>query len=1334
MPSTKIFRRPVFRPGPEMPGGEVAIQEPPVLPETQGGGMSTALTTLPMALASGSMMLMFIQPGGAVTGYIVGGLMALSGVGMMAGQMVKGAGDRKRKLNGERRDYLRYLTQIRRQARTASNAQYQAMLWQFPTPQGLWSLALSSRLWERRPNHDDFGEVRLGLGDQRAVLALRPPQSKPIEDLDPISASALRRFIKAWAVVPRSPTAVLLRAFARVQFRAHPDLSGSQAEETVRGLARALIGQLTTLHAPDDLRIAFCIGADAKPHWDFVKWLPHVQHPTAHDSAGPVRLVTDSVMELERLLGDSFAERGRFEPNGKIRPDEPYMLIVLDGVALPSGSRIADAGFANTTVLDLAGALRWKHDKQSLRLQVAVEEIEVVGVDRTGRDTFTSVGQPDTLPLVSARVLAKLVSPNRLARSVESIDPLATDQELTDLLGIDDANTFDPQSLWATRSPWDKLKVPIGLSHDGTPVELDIKESAQGGMGPHGMLIGATGSGKSELLRTLVLALAVTHNSEVLNFVLVDFKGGATFLGLDQLPHTSAVITNLADELPLVDRMQSALHGEMVRRQELLRRTGYSSLADYERARASGTVLDPLPTLFVVVDEFSEMLSIRREMMELFVMIGRLGRSLGVHLLLASQRLEEGRIHQLESHLSYRIGLRTFSASESRSVLGVPDAYELPPVPGSGFLKTGTSTLTRFKAAYVSGPYKGSTRHRSTPDAAAAVRQQIVEYGTDRLEDPAEARLAVAEERETAPEPEAQSNEALMTILLDKLRDAGPAARQVWLPPLTDSPGLDGVLPPVEPHPDHGLSVIDSPERGRLRVPLGLVDLPFEGVRELLVADLAGGAGHVGVVGGPHSGKSTFVRTLILSLALTHTPREVQFYCLDFGGGALSTLGKLPHVGSVAGRREADRVTRTLAELAGLMAMRERLFTEHGIDSMETYRKRRGEAWAQEDPFGDVFLVIDGWYTFRQEFDALEGILGQISNRGLSYGIHIIVASTRWSEIRPWLRDMLGTRFELRLGDPVDSEVNARLAALVPEQPGRGLTRQGMHFVAAVPRIDGGVGPEGMSEASQALVEQITEEWAGPKAPPVRMLPDVLTADSLPVADGDLRVPVGLEQQGLNVVCHDFREDAHLLVFGDTESGKTNLLRVVARAIEQRYGPDEARVVLADYRRDLVDSVPEHRRAGYAVSGASLGQVARDIAEVLKERLPGPDITPEQLARRDWWSGPRYFVLVDDYELVSGSISDQPLAPLYDLLPQGANIGLHLVIARSSAGANRAMADRVLRSIWDLGSPALMLSCKPDEGAFLGMVKPKLLPLGRVQWITRRRSVHIVQTALVERG
>ena len=209
---------------------------------------------------------------------------------------------------------------------------------------------------------------------------------------------------------------------------------------------------------------------------------------------------------------------------------------------------------------------------------------------------------------------------------------------------------------------------------------LDLKEAAQEGMGPHGLCVGATGSGKSELLRTLVLGLAVTHSSETLNFVLADFKGGATFTGMSQMPHVAAVITNLADDLTLVDRMGDSIRGELQRRQETAARRRATTRTSTTTRRRGRRVLrwSRWPRWSWCIDEFCELLTAKPDFIDMFIQIGRIGRSLGVHLLLASQRLEEGKLRGLDTYLSYRIGLRTFSAAESRTAIGVPDAYHLP--------------------------------------------------------------------------------------------------------------------------------------------------------------------------------------------------------------------------------------------------------------------------------------------------------------------------------------------------------------------------------------------------------------------------------------------------------------------------------------------------------------------------------------------------------------------------------------------------------------------------------------------------------------------------------
>ncbi|MEU4094791.1 type VII secretion protein EccCa [Streptomyces sp. NPDC026673] len=1301
-----------------MPQGELSLQEPPTQSEVVPD--SSAIWTYgPMALMSVSMMMMFLRPGmsggGGAFMYVVMGVMLLSAVGMVLGQVMRRNGERKQRTKGERRDYLRYLTQARKQVHRAVGEQRAALAWRHPDPVQLLSLARTSRLWERRPQDPDFAEVRLALGDQQLALKLVPLSTKPVEDLDPLSAHALRRFIRAFGNIREQPVAISLRSWARILMR------GDSA--AIRNVTRAMVAQLTTFHGPEDLWIAVCATPETRGEWEWLKWLPHHLHPQEHDGAGQLRMTASSINDLEELLGAEFRERPALDPQVAPGREEPFVVIIIDGAAVPNGHRINGPGFRNAVVIDVSETLEWRPGRVTVRLDVQPDQVRLVRTDRNRKEQTTDLGVPDVSGLRGSEALARLIAPFRMSLGREtSGDPMASDLELTALLGISDLHSHNPQAFWQRITDRTRLRVPIAVSADGTPVELDIKESAEGGMGPHGMLIGATGSGKSELLRTLVLALALTNSSEILNFVLVDFKGGATFLGLDELPHTSALITNLSDEVSLVERMQDALHGELVRRQELLRAAGnYTSALDYERARAAGAELDPLPSLFVVVDEFSELLSAHRDFMDLFVMIGRLGRSLGVHLLLASQRLDEGRMHHLEGHLSYRIGLRTFSAMESRGVLGVPDAYQLPPQPGAGYLKSGVEALTRFRAAYVSGNY----RRRAGAVTRAQVESQMVPWTSDYVVPRAPVRQ-VAQPDETAAE------KPLMTVALERLRDAGPPARQVWLPPLGVPASLDELLPGLAPTPDRGFAATGWPKSGALTVPVGLIDRPFEQRRDPLVVDLAAAGGHVAVVGGAQSGKSTLLRTLISALALTHTPEEVQFYCLDLGGGSLSSLAGLPHVGGVSSRLDTERISRTVAEVGAVLQHREEFFLEHNIDSMATYRRRRAAGEFAGEAHGDVFLVIDGWGTLRQDFDSLVDVVSQFASRGLNYGVHLMVSAARWLELQTAVRDQIVTRLELRLGDAMDSVVDTRKAARVPHSPGRGLTvGTKLHYLAALPRIDGSSSASDLAEGAANLVDKASAHWSGRSAPQVRMLPAQLPAAELPAPElGDgLRVPLGLDEENLAPVWHDFSRTPHLMGIGDSESGKTNLLRVVASAIMARYTPAEARILLVDYRRELAEAVPQEYRLGHAVALTQLQEMVSGAQRALKTRLPSEEISPARMRQADWWVGPRLFVLIDDYDMLSGSGFDNPLSPLFEFLALGHEVGLHVIVLRSASGAGRAQGDQLFRRLGDVNTPALLLSCPPSEGYVFGNVKPRKLPAGRARYIARR-GITAMQTAV----
>ncbi|MFF8880683.1 type VII secretion protein EccCa [Streptomyces flaveolus] len=1318
--NTVVVKRPPRVSGPEAPEGRIELAEPPVLGEPTSADLGSVMVVLPMGIGFGAMALMFTV-GGSTSMYLMSGMMGVGMVSMGMGQMGRAGLDRKRRMRSERRDYLRYLAQLRTQARQAAAAQLAAALWDNPAPDRLWSLVHSSRVWERRSAHDDFAKVRIGLGNRRASLELVPPETKPVEDLDPLTAISLRRFTAAFQTVPGMPIPVSLRSFTSVEFAG--DVRDALA------LVRAMLGQLVALHSPDELRIAVLAGESVREEWEWVKWLPHNAHPQEQDETGPLRLVATEHAELTDLLGTNVFDRPDHDPQTNPSAAEPFVVVVAHRTTLPAGSRLLGAGLRNVVLLDITGAMHG--GSRVLRLTTENGKVSFPVGDGSAE------ADADAFSRADAEGLARQLAPMRTSGTIDLTDnPFESDFELTTLLGIRDPRTLDVAAQWRRRlDQGARLRVPIGVTEDGEVVELDLKESAQSGMGPHGMMIGATGSGKSELLRTLVIGLAATHSSEVLNFVLVDFKGGATFLNMERLPHTSAVITNLADELPLVDRMQDSIDGELVRRQELLRSSGYSSLYEYEKARLAGTPLAPLPSLLVIVDEFSELLAGKPEFTDLFVTIGRVGRSLGVHLLLASQRLDEGRIHRVEGHLSYRIALRTFSSMESRSVIGVAGAYELPSVPGNGFLRIDTTNLVRFKAAYVSGPVPESPAGEETERTGQAPAREIVPFGLDQR--PAAAGppdpVAQTEERpEPAPIRSAESEESLLDVLIDRLADAGPPARQVWLPPLAESPSLDQLLPGIVPDPVRGMTAAESSLLGGLRVPLGMVDRPHQQVRELLVADLSGAGGHVGVVGAPQTGKSALLRTLMMSLALTHTPEEVQFYCLDLGGGGLVSIAGLPHVGSVATRLERDKVLRSIEEIAQLLERREQIFTERGVESMAAYRELR-RSGAVDDLYGDVFLVVDGWGTLRQEYESLDDRITAIAARGLSFGIHLVTSAVRWSEIRSRLRDLLGTKLELRLGDTMESELGTRQAAGVPQQPGRGLTSSGHHFLSALPRLDSSSSTGDLTAATKVAAAEIGTFWTGRTAPGVRLLPSRLLVDRLPDAEGDLRVCLGWDEQRLEPVWHDFAATPNLMVFGDGETGKTNLLRLMARAITSRFRPEEARILLADPDRGLLAAVPEEYRVGYAVDNDGLKELANSTVVSLSKRLPGPDVSPEQLARRDWWEGPRLFVLVDDYDLFGGNTMDNPTAPLVPLLAQGAHIGMHMVVARSTSGAMRAMMDPLMRRLWELGNPALLLSYPQEEGKFIGEAKPRTLVPGRAQLVTRR-SIRLVQTGLVEEG
>lgn len=887
---------------------------------------------------------------------------------------------------------------------------------------------------------------------------------------------------------------------------------------------------------------------------------------------------------------------------------------------------------------------------------------------------------------------------------------LAPEVPLPALLGIKDVRKLPLDRLWGSRAPSERLRVPIGEAAGGEPVQLDLKDAGRNGMGPHGLVVGASGSGKSEFVRTLVLALALTHPPSALNFLLAEFKGGATFSGLRDLPHIAGLVSDLGSELAQVDRLADVIRGELVRRQELLRSTGnLISIRDYEQARLAGQDLAELPVLIIVLDEFSELLASKPEFLETLVAVGRTGRSLGVHLVLASQRLEEGRLRGLDTHLSFRIALRTLSETESRAVIGVPDAYQLPAAPGHGYLRTNPDDLIRFRVAHASA--------RADRDAVGQFAPTVLEVVVDGLRD---------------------------------RRDYRPAA--IWLPPLTEPLTLDQLSSTLP----SGLA------QERLLAPVGIADLPFEHRQQPLVLDLSGAGslrgggvpfrsgqtqpanGNVVIVGAPASGKSTLAASLISSLALAYSPEDVQFFLIwqdgQDDGGQFLGLADLPHVSAMAGGRGSDPglARRIVTECSRLIDRREQTFTEAGIASVADYRARKAQAEFQHDFYGDVFLVIDGWTAIPDHSrdrgsevtqEDLGSAITQIARRGPGYGVHVVITADRWSHIRPSTREAFNTVLELRLADPFESVVKRHLAAALPPAPGHGLTADGTHFLGALPREDGVPDAGDLRDAVSALAARCADRWLDRSAPRLRMLPYFIPCSDLPVPEGEpaLRIPVGVDEE-LRPVFVDLATDPHFVVFGDPESGKTSFLRLLARSITDHCAPEQARIMIADFRRTLLDAVTSEHLIGYGASAPALTPQMADLVEAMRARVPGPEVTMDQLRAGRWWTGPELILFIDDYDLIA--TTSNPLQPLIDLLPQAEDLGLHLVITRRTAGAGRAMFDPVIQRLRDLGTPGILLSGDRAEGALLGgSARPAIQPPGRGTLVSHRTSPIAIQLA-----
>lgn len=1388
------MKRGFARPTPEKPPvikpENIVLSTPLSIPPPEGKPWWLIVVGVVVVGLLGGMVAMVFASGS----HVFGGIGSIFPLFMMVGimmMMFRGMGGGQQqmsrpKLDAMRAQFMLMLDMLRETAQESADSMDANYRWFHPAPNTLAAAVGSPRMWERKPDGKDlnFGVVRVGVGMTRPEVTWGEPQNMPTDiELEPVTGKALQEFGRYQSVVYNLPKMVSLLV--------EPWYALVGEREQVLGLMRAIICQLAFSHGPDHVQM-IVVSSDLD-QWDWVKWLPHFGDSRRHDAAGNARMVYTSVREFAAEQAELFAGRGSFTPrhaSSSAQTPTPHTVIIAD-VDDPQWEYVISAeGVDGVTFFDLTGSSMWT-DIPERKLQF--DKTGVIEALPRDRDTWMVIDDKawffaltDQVSIAEAEEFAQKLAQWRLAEAYEEIGQRVAHIGARDILsyyGIDDPGNIDFDSLWASRTDTmgrSRLRAPFGnRSDNGELLFLDMKSLDEGGDGPHGVMSGTTGSGKSTLVRTVIESLMLSHPPEELQFVLADLKGGSAVKPFAGVPHVSRIITDLEEDQALMERFLDALWGEIARRKAICDSAGVDDAKEYNsvraRMRARGQDMAPLPMLVVVIDEFYEWFRIMPTAVDVLDSIGRQGRAYWIHLMMASQTIES-RAEKLMENMGYRLVLKARTAGAAQAA-GVPNAVNLPAQAGLGYFRKSLEDIIRFQAEFLWRDYFQPGVSIDGEEAPALVhsidyiRPQLftnsftpleVSVGGPDIEPVVAQPNGEVLESDDIEGGEDEDEEGVRTpkvgtVIIDQLRKIKFEPYRLWQPPLTQPVAIDDLVNRFLGRPWHK----EYGSACNLVFPIGIIDRPYKHDQPPWTVDTSGPGANVLILGAGGSGKTTALQTLICSAALTHTPQQVQFYCLAYSSTALTTVSRIPHVGEVAGPTDPYGVRRTVAELLALVRERKRSFLECGIASMEMFRRRKfgGEAGpVPDDGFGDVYLVIDNYRALAEENEVLIEQVNVIINQGPSFGVHVVVTADRESELRPPVRSGFGSRIELRLAAVEDAKlVRSRFAKDVPVKPGRGMVavnyvrldsdpQAGLHTLVARPAL--GSTPDNVFECDSvvAAVSRLTSA----QAPPVRRLPARFGVEQVrELASRDTRQGVGaggiawaISELDLAPVYLNFAENSHLMVTGRRECGRTTTLATIMSEIGRLYAPGassapppapgrpSAQVWLVDPRRQLLTALGSDYVERFAYNLDGVVAMMGELAAVLAGREPPPGLSAEELLSRSWWSGPEIFLIVDDIQQLPPGF-DSPLHKAVPFVNRAADVGLHVIVTRTFGGWSSAGSDPMLRALHQANAPLLVMDADPDEGFIRGKMKGGPLPRGRGLLMAEDTGV-FVQVAATE--
>ncbi|HKE77113.1 MAG TPA: FtsK/SpoIIIE domain-containing protein [Acidimicrobiales bacterium] len=1040
----------------------------------------------------------------------------------------------------------------------------------FPDPaEILRRVTLPSRcLWERRPGHADFLRLRAGVGD----VPWEPPVAHRPGGPGHQTTEELSEAIRDASILRHSAVPV--------------DLSGGGVVGVVGNrpaalaFARSLLCQAVVLHGPADLPVMVLVRPETAPAWDWAKWLPHTREPSGRgrmlsaDAEGSTRLV-EAVLKAGKAKDPDrpASSRPGDPPAGATR------LVVVDDHSLLEGRRAPARKLLRGDGGPVAGiVVAGTIDRLPAMCDTVVEVHDADGqaelfLPQQGWrvDHFMACGLSDDTARACARSLARYEDPE-----LEILGAgLPASVRLLPLLELEECSAEAVSTRWKACGPDPRPVAPIGVTEDDV-FRVDFVAD-----GPHALVGGTTGAGKSELLRTMVAGLAANVDPDHLTFVLVDFKGGSAFDECAKLPHTVGMVTDLDEHL--AERALRCLEAELRHRERVLRRAGATDLPDYLRKHPDR---EPMPRLLVIVDEFATLKAELPDFIDALVGVAQRGRSLGVHMLLATQRPQGAINDNIRANTNLRIALRTQDSSDSSDILGTGEAAEIPRTsPGRAYVRLGPDEVVAIQSALATGSRTGA--------AAAALDLAPFVFGPlPRLPAPPAPPTPMAVDEDDAAPVSDETDLALLVSAITAAfdRTGRPPPRRPWPEPLPAELDLDALVDQARaargsdgPLPYVPVALGDDPD-AQTQYPVGW----HPGDGNLLVYGVAG------------SGTTTTLASLALALARIRTVQHLHLYVMDFGAGELAPLGRLPHCGGYVQPNERERQQRLIRVLR---------------DELDRRRQLRpaDRAWRPH-----VLTLIDGWTAFVDDHQDLAGqdlvdSLIRICTDGPEVGLYTVIAADRPSGVSQKLVATIRQRWALKLADPHDyALVNVGSRAVPKMLPGHALMSES-HRLAHVARPRQGLA---------AAVERIRS--ASPPAPPecaphpIRSLPPQVPWHRLGATAQLTRrpwvVPVGMAETDLRPVALTAYEGEHALVAGPARSGKSSTLLTVADAVLAAR-PDAHVAAVAGARsplasdpriRRVVDPDDVRQLQHVLETDAPLVLVLVDDAETIDEPLLDP--------------------------------------------------------------------------------------------------------------------------------